>query len=324
MGQCGDRRLALWRPRRDGRALDREPPAGEVDVVQLVPVDEPAGGDVADLGVVLPAVPQPAQHLHVVGGLVEQVRQHAGGVGLGRVGQPELAEFTPAEVAELGVLRGDPHADAGPAGADVVECGDRLGQVEGLGVGDHGRGHQADVRGDWRDPRRDQHGVQPALHAVGRTGRATRFHCGRTGDRVGLQRQGVLDGDEVQCAGLGFPHQVGPVPRGEQLRGAGVRLAPGGRVPAGPVQGHGEMRSSSLCHTGFPSLRPWPNCAPLDGDRAGLATCWELRGFFCRGGNNRGTRWRRRATGWEFGGRHRNRGTGVPSGARAAGGRAPR
>jgi hypothetical protein len=27
--------------------------------VDLVPVDEPAGGDVADLGVVLPAVPQP-------------------------------------------------------------------------------------------------------------------------------------------------------------------------------------------------------------------------------------------------------------------------
>ena len=53
--------------------LHGEPAALEVDVVQLVPVDEPAGGDVADLGVVLPAVPEPAQHLDVVGGLVEQV-----------------------------------------------------------------------------------------------------------------------------------------------------------------------------------------------------------------------------------------------------------
>jgi hypothetical protein len=44
--------------------------AFEVDVVQLVAVDEPAGGRVADLGVVLPAVPEPADDLDVVGGLV--------------------------------------------------------------------------------------------------------------------------------------------------------------------------------------------------------------------------------------------------------------
>ena len=42
--------------------------------MQLVAVDEPAGCDVADLGVVLPAVPQPPDHLDVVGGLGEQVR----------------------------------------------------------------------------------------------------------------------------------------------------------------------------------------------------------------------------------------------------------
>ncbi len=57
VGQRGDRRLALRRPRRDRRALDGEPAAFEVDVVQLLAVDEPAGGDVADLGVVLPASP---------------------------------------------------------------------------------------------------------------------------------------------------------------------------------------------------------------------------------------------------------------------------
>ena len=72
VAERGDERLALRRPRRDRRALDAEVLALEVDVVQLVAVDEPAGGDVADLRVVLPAVPEPPQHLDVVGGLVEQ------------------------------------------------------------------------------------------------------------------------------------------------------------------------------------------------------------------------------------------------------------
>ena len=65
---------------RDRRALDAEPAALEVDVVQLVPIDEAAGRDIANLGVVLPAVPQPPHDLHVVGRLGEQVTdQLAGG-----------------------------------------------------------------------------------------------------------------------------------------------------------------------------------------------------------------------------------------------------
>ena len=47
--------------------------ADEVDVVQLVPVNEPAGGDVADLGVVLPAVPEAAHDLDEVRRLLEEV-----------------------------------------------------------------------------------------------------------------------------------------------------------------------------------------------------------------------------------------------------------
>ena len=75
VGQGGDDRLALRRPGHDRRALDGEEAALEVDVVQLVAVDEAAGGDVLDDGVVLPAVPQPADDLDDVGGLVEQVAQ---------------------------------------------------------------------------------------------------------------------------------------------------------------------------------------------------------------------------------------------------------
>ena len=47
----------------------REVLALEVDVVELVPVDEAPGGAVTDLGVVLPAVPQPSGHLDRIGGL---------------------------------------------------------------------------------------------------------------------------------------------------------------------------------------------------------------------------------------------------------------
>ncbi len=72
--QGGDDGLALWWPRGDRRPLDGEVLSGEVDVVQLVAVDVSAGRDVADHRVVLPAVPQPPDHLDGVAGLVEQVR----------------------------------------------------------------------------------------------------------------------------------------------------------------------------------------------------------------------------------------------------------
>ena len=39
--------------------------------MDLVAVDKPAGGSVADLGVVLPTIPQPADHFDEVDGLVE-------------------------------------------------------------------------------------------------------------------------------------------------------------------------------------------------------------------------------------------------------------
>ena len=86
--QGGDDGLALRRPGRDRGALDAEVPALEVDVVQLVAVDEAAGGGVADLRVVLPAVPEPAHHLDVVGGLVEQLGDQLAGVRVVQVVEP--------------------------------------------------------------------------------------------------------------------------------------------------------------------------------------------------------------------------------------------
>src|ERR1700677_2722308 len=60
VGQGGDNWVALRRARCDRGPFHREPAALEVDVVQFLAVDEPARRDVADLGVVLPAVPQSA------------------------------------------------------------------------------------------------------------------------------------------------------------------------------------------------------------------------------------------------------------------------
>ena len=86
--------------------------AGEVDVVQLVAVDEPPGRDVADLGVVLPAVPQPPDHLDVVGRLVEQLGSSSAGRAAGPQVEPREAR-RPKCAASSG-LRRDPDPDARP------------------------------------------------------------------------------------------------------------------------------------------------------------------------------------------------------------------
>jgi hypothetical protein len=208
--------------------------------VQLVAVDEPAGGDVPDLGVVLPAVPEPAHDLDVVGGLVE-VLGEALLSGLGPVLQADRREGAASEVVGLVRAGGDLHPQARAAGADVVEGGDRLGYVERLGVRGHHRRHQADVAGERRDPGRDEHGVEAAADLVGA---AVQLAVVR-----GLQAEAVLEGDEVEQAALGLGDQVGPVRGGEQVAGPGHRLPPGGGVPAGAVEGDGEMQGGEVDDT---------------------------------------------------------------------------
>ena len=63
----GDQRLPLRGARRDGRPFDGKVLSLEVDVVQLVPIDESSARSVTYLGVVLPAVPQPTDHLDSLG-----------------------------------------------------------------------------------------------------------------------------------------------------------------------------------------------------------------------------------------------------------------
>ncbi len=183
--------------------------------MQLFPVDESPGGHIADLGVVLPAVPQPAQHLDVVGGLGHQVVRALGDLAATEVG---------GGVASAGDLDADPR----PSRTDVVQGGDGLRQMKRLGMGgDRGR-HQPDVVRSGGRPGGDQHRVETSANPVGAVIGTERV--------VGLQREPVFERDEVQKAPLGLEHQVGPVTRRQQLGGAGLGLAPCGRVPARPVQ----------------------------------------------------------------------------------------
>ncbi len=208
-------RLALRRAGSDGRSLDVEPFPGEVDVVQLIAVDEPPGRDIPDLGVVLPAVPQSADHLDVVGGLVEQFR----GV-----------DVAATEVRGFAAASRHLRLPARAAGADEVEAGYRLGDVERLGVRDDRTGREADVCGARRDAGGDQSGVETAAHLVG---------------AGGLRAERVLDGDQVEQPALGFPYDVDPVSGGEQFGGTGRFVPPRRGVPAGAVQRHREVQLRS-------------------------------------------------------------------------------
>lgn len=188
--------------------------------MQFRAVDEPTGGHVSNFGVVLPAVPQSADHLDVIACLAEQV-----GIGHGPTAEVPCG---------LGVRRHlDPHA--GAARADVVEGRDGLRGVKGLGMGGDHRRHQTDVTGAGCDPRGDQGGVEAAPHAVGSVVGTQRV--------LGLQRQTVLEGDEVQQTSFGLGDQVGPVAGRQQVGGPGVGLTPGRGMPSRPVECDGEMKS---------------------------------------------------------------------------------
>ncbi len=240
MREGGDQRLALRRTRRDRRTPDAEPAAREVDVVQLAAIDEPPGRRITDLSVVLPAVPQPPDHLDVVAGFVEQIPDQLGRGGLLPVCEPERGDVAPPEMACLGLARADLDPPAGTAGADVVEGGDRLGDVEGLGMGDRHSRHESDAPGMRGDPSGDRDRIETSAYLVSPIVRALVTR--------GLPRQGVLDRHEVQQTALGLVRQVGPVPGGEQVVGPSVGLPPCGGMPARAIERDSKVQCGGWGH----------------------------------------------------------------------------
>jgi hypothetical protein len=155
--------------------------------VQFVPVDEPAGDEVADDGIVLPSVPEPADHLDRIGRLVEHIRS------------PDVA--APEEV---GLVRGaaDQDLPAGSTTRDEVKCGNGFRYVEWLGVGHGGDGDQTDVVRHRRHPGGDHHSVGSAREPTGLDFGAT----------APLRCERVVGGDEVEQSAFGGGGQPRPVP----------------------------------------------------------------------------------------------------------------
>ena len=234
--QRGDHGLALGRPGRDRRPLDAEVVPGELDVVQLAAVNEPPGRGVPDLGVILPAVPQPPDHLDVVPSLREQPGDQLLDRRVRAVTQVQRRDGPPPEVCGLVRAGRHPDLDSGPPGADVVECRDGLGDVKRLGVRDDDDRHQPDMAGHRRHPGRGQDGVQPPAYLVGPGVRPAAVR--------GLQAEPVLDGHEVEQAALGLGDDVGPVGGGEQLGRARPGLAPRGGMPSSAVERDGKSHGA--------------------------------------------------------------------------------
>ena len=225
-------------PRRDRRTADAEPLAVEVDGVHLLRIQEAVGGGIPDLGVVLPAVPEPPHDVDDVLRLGEQRRDRLVHTRVAEV--VERGNVAASEMARLVPATRDLRLPAGAAEARVVERRDRLRDVERLGVGRRDRGDQPDAARDRRDARCDQQGVEAAAHLIGALVRPER--------KAGLQGERVLDRGEVDAPGVGPLHDVDPVLRGEEVVRARGLLAPRGGMPAGALECDAETQSVSGGH----------------------------------------------------------------------------
>ncbi len=187
-------------------------------------IEEPVGGGVADLGPVLPAIPQFAHHRRVLGRFLEPLRdrRHRSGSDVSPIAcrVRHLQQPTPA------------------ATGDEVERRNLGRQQEGLGEGRAGRGDDPHVARVPRHATGHHDRVEPPPHPVGST-------IGPVSERR-LQSVRVLEGDEIEPSPFDLAHLFGPVGRAEQPGRAGPRLAPRGRVPTCPVKRHRKMHGANL------------------------------------------------------------------------------
>jgi hypothetical protein len=137
-----DRQLPLRRARRDRRATNRELLPAHVHVVEALAVDEPGACRVANFGTRLPAVPERAYRLDV----------------LGSVGM-HIARDRPGDQSARNGSRHDRGQPARPATAHLIHGGEGRRHVERLGDRcRRGRNH-ADPRRLCSEPRCHQHRV---------------------------------------------------------------------------------------------------------------------------------------------------------------------
>ena len=181
----------------------REEAALEVDVVQLVAVDEAAGGDVLDDGVVLPAVPQPAHDLDDVGGLVEQVARAPATSGRpvgGRAG-------TAGRRRAASSARPDTRACHPPRPLltqSSVEMAEAMW---------NGSGYVVVTVGTQPDVLRGRRHAARRRATASRRPRTWSVRSSMRRERAGLDAERVVERDEVEQAPLGRAGLVDPVAR---------------------------------------------------------------------------------------------------------------
>ncbi len=200
-------RAALGRPGDRERTLDPEPLAVVVERADLVGVGEDAGLAVEHEGVVVPRVPQPG------GGLEELVGPVVAGV-VAEVG-------VDPEVLRLAVVDRRDHVPRGPAARQVVERGERAGDVERRVVGRRVGGAEADVAGG--AGHQAEHDAQVELHRAG----AQAHGVGHRPAVDAGHRQPVVEEHHVEAALFeGAAELLVVAPGEEAVLGGGVAPRP--------------------------------------------------------------------------------------------------
>src|SRR5262249_48562083 len=173
----GDDRLPLRWARDDGGGADAEIRALEVDGMELRSIDESAGRDIPDDGVILPAVPQPAHGFDGIGRVAMQ--------GARRVVRQSEDRISRASRCGLCPFRRQDHRlPTGAAFARVIQRGDGGRDMKRLFVVDRDGGNEADAPCRRSNCRREQGRVEH---------RASRVSVGKS----------IIEGNEIEQTGLG-------------------------------------------------------------------------------------------------------------------------
>ncbi len=260
--ESGDEGLSLRRPRHDRRARDREELPLELDVVHPLAVEELPRLEVADDRVVLPRVGQTPDDVGDLPRLAEGGEKR--GVVFDATGcrQPGRSVGAAPEVPALLRGRARDESDTRAAAAHVIERLQARRQVERLGVGRRRGGDETDPACGRGEERRQQHRIETPAGAIA-AGLGIRL------ERSSAQAQRVFDRREDESRSVGRAGQGAPVGGRGQLGGPGRGLAPRGRVPAGPVQGDGEV--DAVGHRGSFGQASAAHCRP-DRDTAQCVT----------------------------------------------------
>ena len=219
-----DHRPALDRPRDVERAAHREIFALVVEHVQLGGIEIDAVLDVADEGVVRPAVPQPGNHV------VELARAGVALAMLHVLLEPEV---------QRGIrVGGGDDIPAGAAATDVVERGEPARDVVGRVEGGRAGGQEADMLGRHRQCRQQRERLE-RRHRVAAFQRLQRH----------VEHRHVVGHEEaVELAVLELLRKALQMRKVEIGVRIGARIAPGAGMDAGRPHECGQPELTRTCH----------------------------------------------------------------------------